>query len=240
MTQCTIFDSATGERYVIQTSTPPPRRTIKRAEDILERLKIPLPPSCSQPCSVHVEDRTLHIFLTYAAILMYNVTLNNQHRGMTQFKSLLPNTKTPAALCPWLTEFKHWLQLHERFSNQLLYCSSLNPATPYELEWSQRPQNGGPTAGDLRFPVVGKERAGTMYKYCYNNQLLSRAKAWRGPPTTSGSSRGPWLEEVSNQAPLLHPKPLNPKEFVREFISTRLSFLVLSTIELVGVCSWPK
>lgn len=107
MTQCTIFDSATGERYVIQTSTPPPRRTIKRAEDILERLKIPLPPSCSQPCSVHVEDRTLHVFLTYAAILMYNVTLNNQHRGMTQFKSLLPNTKTPAALCPWLTEFKH-------------------------------------------------------------------------------------------------------------------------------------
>lgn len=106
----------------------PPRRTIKRAEDILERLQIPLPPSCSWHYWVPTEDGMLHVFLAYAPILIHSVTLKNHHRGMTQFKSNLKKIKTcspssplaPVNLCAWLTEFKCRWQVYERFPAPLL------------------------------------------------------------------------------------------------------------------------
>lgn len=80
----------------------PLRRTIKRAEDILERLQILLCPALSTAGCL---QNVLHVLLVYTPVLIYSMTLMSYHRAMTQFGQNFQKSEPAAPLChlPLLT-----------------------------------------------------------------------------------------------------------------------------------------
>lgn len=75
----------------------PLRRTIKRAEDILERLQILLCPALS---TVGCLQNMLPVLLPYAPVLIYSMTLMSDHRAMTLFKQNFQKSEPAAPHCP--------------------------------------------------------------------------------------------------------------------------------------------
>lgn len=81
----------------------PLRRTIKRAEDILERLQMLL---CPAPSTAGCLQNMLHVLLAYAPVLIYRLTLMSYHMAMTtQFKQNFQKSEPATPLChlPLLT-----------------------------------------------------------------------------------------------------------------------------------------
>lgn len=74
----------------------PLRRTIKRAEDILERLQMLLCPALGTAGCL---QNLLHVLLAYAPVLIYSVTLMSYHRAMTAFKQNFQKSEPAAPLC---------------------------------------------------------------------------------------------------------------------------------------------
>lgn len=75
----------------------PLRRTIKRAEDILERLQILLCPALS---TVGCLQNMLPVLLPYAPVLIYSMTLMSDHRAMTLFKQNFQKSEPATPHCP--------------------------------------------------------------------------------------------------------------------------------------------
>lgn len=96
------FWSSKGRKIRDTNLHTPLRRTIKRAEDILERLQILLCPALSTAGCL---QNMLRVLLAYAPVLICSMTLMSYHRAMTQFKQNFQKSEPAAPLChlPLLT-----------------------------------------------------------------------------------------------------------------------------------------
>lgn len=90
------FCTSKGRKIRDTNLHTPLRGTIKRAEDILERLQILLCPALS---TVGCLQNMLHVLLAYTPVLIYGVTLVSYHRAMTQFKQNFQRLEPAAPLC---------------------------------------------------------------------------------------------------------------------------------------------